>query len=87
MPETICFEYLVIGIWNLIILVTVRLPHPPRRGETSLASLSGRSGPSAGWLLLTSYFISLCKVCFLQNLQNFFSSNLSGFVFLFLVRV
>ena len=31
------------------------------------------------------YLISLCFVCFLQVLQNFFSSSLSGFFFLFFV--
>jgi hypothetical protein len=33
-----------------------------------------------------TYFNSLCNVCFLQNLQNFFNSSLSGFFFLFLVE-
>ena len=35
---------------------------------------------------LQGYFISLCGVCFLQNLQNFLSSSLSGFFFLFFVE-
>ena len=35
---------------------------------------------------LNYYLISLCALCFLQNLQNFISSSLSGFCFLFLVE-
>jgi hypothetical protein len=34
-----------------------------------------------------NYFVSLCKVCLLQNLQYLLNSNLSGVVRLFLVVV
>ena len=37
--------------------------------------------------LLAFYFVSLCAVCFLQNLQYFFISSLSGVFCLFLVVV
>jgi hypothetical protein len=37
-------------------------------------------------ILLPPYFVSLWRVCFLQNLQYFFISNLSGlFFFSFIV--
>ena len=42
------------------------------------------SRPTAG--LFCPYFISLCGVCFLQNLQNLLRCSLSGFCFLFLVE-
>jgi len=38
-------------------------------------------------LLKFFYFSSLCKVLFLQNLQNFFISSLAVCFFLFLVLV
>ena len=36
--------------------------------------------------LIYPYFISLCGVCFLQNLQNLLRCSLSGFCFLFFVE-
>ena len=35
--------------------------------------------------LITRYFVSLCRVCFLQNLQYLFISSLSGSFFLFFI--
>ena len=36
-------------------------------------------------VLLPAYFVSLWRVCFLQNLQYLFISNLSGVFFLFFI--
>jgi len=34
-----------------------------------------------------NYFNSLCRVCFLQNRQNFLISNFAGFFFLSFVEL
>jgi hypothetical protein len=67
----------------------------------ALLSLAGQEGfepPTLGFGVRRStvgatglyhffYLVSLCKVCFLQNLQYLLNSNLSGVVRLFLVVV
>ena len=43
------------------------------------------SMPRAFAFCIQHYFVSLCAVCFLQNLQNLLISNRSVVFFLFLV--
>ncbi len=57
---------------------------PPKVLETSILPLY-ESRPRLAAARLTDYFISLCIVCFLHFLQNFFISNFSLSFFLFRV--